>query len=78
MTAHEYDVPLWALLQLSPWQVRVWLAQGQLDAASQWAQEHELDPDGELSYLHEPEHIALARILIAQGRLEEAIRLLQD
>ncbi len=76
-TAREYDMPLWALLQLSAWQVRIWLAQGKLEAASQWVGERELDPDGEPTYLHEMEYIVFARILIAQGRLDEAARLLK-
>jgi LuxR family maltose regulon positive regulatory protein len=76
-TAREYDMPLGALLQLSAWQVRIWLAQGNLEAASQWAGERQLDPDGEPTYVHEVEYIVLARILIAQGRLDEATMLLQ-
>jgi LuxR family maltose regulon positive regulatory protein len=76
-TAREYDMPLWAFLQLSAWQVRIWLAQGKLEVASQWVGERELDPDGEPTYLHEMEYIVFARILIAQGRLDEAARLLQ-
>jgi LuxR family maltose regulon positive regulatory protein len=76
-TAREYDMPLWTLLQLSAWQVRIWLAQGKLEAASQWVGERELDPDGVLTYLHEAEYIVFARILIAQGRLDEATTLLQ-
>jgi LuxR family maltose regulon positive regulatory protein len=75
-TAREHDMPLWALLQLSAWHVRIWLAQGKLEAASQWVGERELDPDREPTYLHEVEYIAFARILIAQGRLDEAARLL--
>jgi LuxR family maltose regulon positive regulatory protein len=76
-TAREYDMPLWTLLQLSAWQVRIWLAQGKLEVASQWVGERELDPDGEPTYLHEVEYIVFARILIAQGRLDEATTLLQ-
>jgi LuxR family maltose regulon positive regulatory protein len=76
-SADEYDLPFSALLQFSAWQVRIWLAQGKLEAASQWVGERELDPDGEPTYLHEMEYIVFARILIAQGRLDEAARLLQ-
>jgi LuxR family maltose regulon positive regulatory protein len=76
-TARKHDMPLEALLQLSAWQARIWLVQGKLEAASQWAKERELDSDGELSYLHEIEYITFARILIAQGRLDEATTLLQ-
>jgi LuxR family maltose regulon positive regulatory protein len=75
--ALEYEMPLWALPQLSAWQVRIWLAQGKLEIASRWARERELRPVKEPAYLYEMEHVALARILIAQGRLDEADRLLQ-
>ncbi len=43
-TFREYDMPLGALLELSAWQVRIWLAQGKLEDASQWVGERELDP----------------------------------
>jgi LuxR family maltose regulon positive regulatory protein len=76
-TARKYDMPLWTLLQLSAWQVRIWLAQGKLEAASRWIGERELDPDGEPTYLQEAEYIVFTRILIAQGRLDEANTLLQ-
>jgi LuxR family maltose regulon positive regulatory protein len=76
-TARDHELPVWANLRLSAWQARVWLAQGKLEAASQWVRERELTPDGELSYLHEIEHIAFARILVAQGWLDEAGSLLQ-
>jgi len=76
-TAREYDMPVWALLQLSAWQVRIWLAQGKLEVSSQWVRERELDPDGEPTYTHEMEYIVFARILIAQGQLDEATTLLQ-
>ncbi len=76
-TVHEYDVPLWASAQMSAWQARIWLVQGKLEIASQWVGERELDPDGEPVYLHEMEYILFARILIAQGRLDEATKLLQ-
>ena len=76
-TARECDLPFRASLQLSAWQVRIWLVQGKLDAASQWVEEHELDPEEEPTYLNEMEYIVFARILIAQERLDEATLLLQ-
>jgi LuxR family maltose regulon positive regulatory protein len=51
-------------------QVQLWLAQGNLAAASRWAQESELSAEAEFSPRNEFEHITLARVLIAQGRAE--------
>lgn len=76
-TTHEYDIPLWVSLQLSAWQARIWLMQGKLEIATQWVGERGLDPDVDPTYLHEMEYIVFARILIAQGRLAEAAKLLQ-
>jgi LuxR family maltose regulon positive regulatory protein len=73
----ESDVPPWITNPIAAWQARTWLAQGKLDAASRWAEERGLDVDGDLTYLREIEYIVLARILIAQQRLDEAVRLLQ-
>ncbi len=46
--------------------VRVWVAQGRLDEALDWAREHGLSVENEPSYLHEFDHITLARILLAR------------
>jgi LuxR family maltose regulon positive regulatory protein len=75
--AREYELPLETNLLLSAWQVRIWLAQEKLDVASQWVRERELALDAEPTYLHETEYMVFARILIAQGRSDEATRLLQ-
>ena len=56
---------------------RLWLAQGNLGAAARWAQESGLSLDDELSYLHEIDHLTLARILIAQNRPADALYLLE-
>ncbi len=45
---------------------RVWLGLGMLSEALAWAEEKGLTPDDELSYVHEFEHITLARLLIAR------------
>jgi hypothetical protein len=47
-----------------------------LEATSQWIEELELDIDGELIPLHDFDYVVLARILIAQERLDETSRLL--
>jgi LuxR family maltose regulon positive regulatory protein len=64
--------------------VRVWVAQGRLGEAVAWAHEHGLSVDNELSYLHEFDHITLARVLIAryktdrvEGDLHAALALLE-
>ena len=45
--------------------VRVWVAQGRLGEALGWAHEQGLSVENELSYLHEFDHITLARLLLA-------------
>ncbi len=44
---------------------RVWVAQGQLDKALGWVRAQGLSVENELSYLHEFDHITLARVLLA-------------
>jgi LuxR family maltose regulon positive regulatory protein len=56
---------------------RVWIKQGKLDEARDWAHEQSLSAEEELTYLREFEHITLARMLLAQPSLDEATRLLE-
>ena len=63
---------------------RVWVGLGQLDDALDWVGESGLSVEDDLSYLHEFEHITLARVLLAQhatqgaeGSLQDATRLLE-
>jgi LuxR family maltose regulon positive regulatory protein len=58
--------PLPVFRPVSAMKARVWCAQGKLAEAIGWATECGLSVDDELSYLHEFEHITLARILFAQ------------
>ena len=65
------------------WKARVYLKQGRLSHAQDWAQKHGLTVHDELSYLHEFEHITLARVLIAayqinraEGNVRDALALL--
>ncbi|HSB88920.1 MAG TPA: LuxR C-terminal-related transcriptional regulator [Anaerolineales bacterium] len=71
------DVPDWILYRKAAWQVRIWLAGNKLDRAERWAIDSGLDFDGALTYQNEREFIALSRILVAQRRPAEALRLLQ-
>jgi LuxR family maltose regulon positive regulatory protein len=57
---------------------RVWLAQGRLGEAFAWARERGLSAQDELSYLHEFEHITLARVLLAQYTSNRAGNALLD
>ena len=61
---------------LSAYLARAQLAQGDVEAALRWARKRRLDADDELSYSREVEHLVLARVVVAQGKLEEALRLL--
>jgi LuxR family transcriptional regulator, maltose regulon positive regulatory protein len=63
---------------------RVWLRQGRFSEALAWARARGLSAGDELSYLHEFEHITLARVLIARyqdgktdNSIDKAVRLLE-
>ena len=81
--ASESNLPSVVTNQLAAWQARLWLVQDKLEAASQWAVERGLDIDGEpkladeIGFILLSEYIVLARILIAQGRFDKSIELLQ-
>ncbi len=75
--AKETYVPPWIMNLVMAWQARHWLAQGKLALASQWVDVRGLDASQAPHYAHEPEHFVLARILLAQGCLDEAKSLLQ-
>ncbi len=75
--------PLPDLSSISSLKARIWVAQGRLPKSLEWVREQGLSPDDDLCYLHEFEHITLARVLIAQsqdermdGSIQAAIRLL--
>ena len=55
---------------------RLRLAQGDLAAAARWTRENGLDEDDEPAYGREQEHLVLARVLLAQGRPDPAVALL--
>ncbi|MDF2626184.1 MAG: helix-turn-helix transcriptional regulator [Symbiobacteriaceae bacterium] len=57
---------------------RVWVAQGRLGEALDWAREQGLSAGDDLCYLREFEHITLARVLLAQYKSDRASRSLLD
>ena len=80
--AHKADVPPWIANQMQGWQVRLWLAQGELTQASQWMSERGLavvddEPLPPMDFFLLIDYIMVARILLAQGRPDAALPLLQ-
>jgi LuxR family transcriptional regulator, maltose regulon positive regulatory protein len=55
---------------------RLLLAQGDLAGAARWADQKDLGAGDEARYPSEPEHLLLARVLLAQGRPGPALDLL--
>jgi LuxR family maltose regulon positive regulatory protein len=55
---------------------RVWVRQGDAEAALRWARQRELSAGDDLTYLREYEHLTLARALLASGAEDEATGLL--
>jgi LuxR family maltose regulon positive regulatory protein len=57
---------------------RVWVSQGRLDKAFDWAAQRGLSAKDELSYLREFEHITLARILLARYKSDHTDSLILE
>lgn len=58
--------PLPVVRPISAMKARIWVAQGKQAEALGWVRERGLSVDDDLSYLHEFEHVTLARVLIAR------------
>lgn len=70
-------MPPWITNQISAWKGRLFLAQGKLLAVSQWARSRGLNSNRAPTFLQEMEYLVLARMFIAQNRLDEADKLLK-
>jgi LuxR family transcriptional regulator, maltose regulon positive regulatory protein len=57
---------------------RVWVAQGRLGEALRWVREQGLTVENELGYLHEFDHITLARVLLALYQSDHSGRSIQE
>jgi LuxR family maltose regulon positive regulatory protein len=62
--------------QTAAYQARIALGQGHLGVAAEWAQTCGVNPDEDIHAGHEMRYVVLAQTLYAQGRLDDALRLL--
>ena len=65
----------------NPWlgatRARLWLAQGRLEDVRHWVEIRRLSIEDKFDILHEIEYLTLVRILLAEGRMGAANRLLE-
>jgi LuxR family maltose regulon positive regulatory protein len=73
----EAVLPIWMVNTVSAFNVMFELTQGNLKGAVRWTKERGLSPDDKLDNRRQIEYLALAEILIAQNRLNEADSFLQ-
>jgi LuxR family transcriptional regulator, maltose regulon positive regulatory protein len=57
---------------------RVWVAQGRLDEALDWARERDLSAYDDLAYLREFEYMTLARVLLARYKCDREERSIHE
>ena len=69
-------IPPWVLTQIKAVKARIYIMKGNIDILIKWVKECGLKLDDELTWLHEAKHIMFARILILQGRFNDALGLL--
>jgi LuxR family maltose regulon positive regulatory protein len=65
--ARQYQSSYWTA-QAAASQARLWLTQGQLEAAQQWAAVRSFSAEGPLNFLQEAEYLVWARLLLAQAQ----------
>lgn len=65
-----------AISEAKACRLNLYIAGGNLAAASRWGQENAIYDQDELGYVQEPYAIARARLLIVEGRIEESLSLL--
>ncbi|MEO1297541.1 MAG: LuxR C-terminal-related transcriptional regulator [Cyanobacteria bacterium J06636_16] len=82
---YRAPIPIPDVRSIAALRAQLWVRQGRLTEALSWVSDRGLSVEAELSYLHEYEHLTLARVLIAQYRrdgidsaLDQAIELLNQ
>jgi LuxR family maltose regulon positive regulatory protein len=73
----EPNIHSWIKDRVLSWKMRISLAQANLIEASQWMEKRELRINEQIQFLWETDYYVLTRYLIAHGRPNEAILLLQ-
>jgi len=73
---HQHPLEIRSTPLLGATRARLWLAQGKLADARHWAETRGLSAEGKFDLSNEVEYLALVRILLAEGRVDEATRLL--
>ena len=71
------DLPASAIALITAWEMEMRLAQGNAAAAWRWAQASGLSIDDEILFYRYQEYRTLARVLIVQGELGDALTLLR-
>ena len=71
--AEHTKVDPFILCWLDDCRLKAWLADGNLEAANLWAHNSGLSLDEPFKYLHDLNHLNLARILVARGTLTDSI-----
>jgi len=75
-STRDFSLPPWITNTISAFNVYIWLARGDLNAALRWVKARNLSTDDKLDNLRELEYLALAHILIVQQQMEDADGLL--
>ncbi|MAT97447.1 MAG: hypothetical protein CL608_09920 [Anaerolineaceae bacterium] len=78
LAGQKLDLPPWFTYQMAVWQARVYLVQNEVEMAADCLAKHGLADSSDVSFQREIGHLVLARVLIAQGRHDEAGDLLQQ
>jgi LuxR family maltose regulon positive regulatory protein len=71
----EFDVPPWYTNPKEAWKARLWLAEGNVEAASLWAQRRGMRSTDNPPYMREEEYVVLTRILVSQNQIADALGL---
>lgn len=77
--AFKHHASLWTVATVAAQRARLWLVQGNIEAAARWAQETALTRQPETPYMmREIEIMTLARLYLAQHNPTEALKVLEE